>query len=630
MLELPSSDTLGSGGLRAVTLDLNGGSIGSVSGTVSLVVKSSGTYTAPSGDGLTRPTGNTGAYFKWQDSNGNLYEPGDTVPADVTGLTALWEPYAAPAITTQPTAQSVTVGQTAAFTVTANGVPAPTYQWQVSKDGGSQWEDIPGATTANYTTPSTTMDMNGWQYRCVVTNAPVSVTSDPAALTVSPISLSGASVTLDVPENGYTYDGTAKQPSVTVTLGGQVLAQGMDYTVTYDTDCTSAGTKTVQIKGMGDYDGITGTAYEIAKAEITVKADDKTAYVGDTPPALTYTVTGLVNGETLKTQPTLAYESEPDMSKAGVTTIKASGAEAPDSSNYLITYLDGSLTVSVRPSSGGDNNGGNATTPTYPPALVASEGGTVRISPATPKAGDTVTVTPKPNTGNEVEQVTVTSSGGKAVAVKDNGDNTFSFTQPSGKVTVKVVFRKAQAVWVSPYADVDEGAWYYEAVRYVRENGLMNGTAADAFSPDMTTDRAMLVTILWRMADSPSLEGEIWGYPYADVDVNAYYGTAVYWARLNDISSGYGDGTFGPDDALTREQLAVMLWRQAGSPDSSHSLSQFSDAAQIGDYAQTALAWANENGIVSGHDNGTLAPRQTATRAEIAQMLMRFAQASGQ
>ena len=107
------------------------------------------------------------------------------------------------------------------------------------------------------------------------------------------------------------------------------------------------------------------------------------------------------------------------------------------------------------------------------------------------------------------------------------------------------------------------GDWFYEAVQYVYDKGMMTGVSADRFAPASTTTRGMIVTILYRLAGSPDIEDENWGYPYVDVDANAYYGTAVYWARLNGIASGYSDERFGPDDAITREQLAVMLYRFA-------------------------------------------------------------------
>ena len=115
----------------------------------------------------------------------------------------------------------------------------------------------------------------------------------------------------------------------------------------------------------------------------------------------------------------------------------------------------------------------------------------------------------------------------------------------------------------NPFTDVSESDWFFGDVKFVYQNGLMNGTSSTTFSPDGTTSRGMIVTILWRMAGSPDMKDEILGYPFQDVDANAYYATAVYWARLNGIADGYGDNTFGPDKPITREQMAVMLYRYA-------------------------------------------------------------------
>lgn len=181
VLEILDPDALGSDGLNVVTLDLNGCKIGSETGPVNIVVKSGEDFTAPSGEGLTVPDGKP-AFSGWKGDDGVLYSAGDNVPSTVTKLTVVWA--TAPTITAQPENKTVSVGETETFTVTANGEPAPTYQWQVSKDSGNSWEDISGATGNSYTTEAATMSMNGWQYRCVVTNSAGNATSNVATLTV--------------------------------------------------------------------------------------------------------------------------------------------------------------------------------------------------------------------------------------------------------------------------------------------------------------------------------------------------------------------------------------------------------------------------------------------------------------
>ena len=281
-----------------------------------------------------------------------------------------------------------------------------------------------------------------------------------------------------------------------------------------------------------------------------------------------------------------------------------------------------------RSSSGG---GGGSSRPTYPPTIDEPENGGVTTSPSRPERGDTVTITPDPDAGYEVDEIIVRDKDGNEIEITQNPDGTYTFTQPSGKVTIEVTYRPIQEPeqpWENPFHDVDEGAWYAEAVQYVQENGLMAGTSPTTFAPHATTSRSMIVTILYRLAGSPDISNENLGYPYADVDAASWYGTAVYWARLTGIAGGYGNGSFGPADTITREQLAVMLYRfaqeQGYDVTASADLSGYADADQISGYAAEALAWANAEGLINGTSTTTLAPQGSATRAQTAAMLMRF------
>lgn len=141
------------------------------------------------------------------------------------------------------------------------------------------------------------------------------------------------------------------------------------------------------------------------------------------------------------------------------------------------------------------------------------------------------------------------------------------------------------------FSDVDAGDWYAEAAAYCRDNGLMAGTSETTFSPDTPMTRGMLVTVLYRLAGSPSLEQENLGYPFADVPGDRWYADGVYWARLNGVVSGYSDSAFSPNDPLTREQLAAILWRYAGSPAVAGSAS-FADESDIASWAASAVDWA--------------------------------------
>lgn len=170
------------------------------------------------------------------------------------------------------------------------------------------------------------------------------------------------------------------------------------------------------------------------------------------------------------------------------------------------------------------------------------------------------------------------------------------------------------------YADIPASAWYCEAVSFVTEKGLMSGTGTSAFAPSDGLTRAMLAQILYNNEEKP----ETGGSAFADVQNGAWYENAVTWATQEGIVSGYGDGQFGPNDHITREQFAVMLWRYAGQPVSNADLDGFTDIGNAGEYALAALRWAVEKGILSGKGNGTLDPMGNATRAEAAQMLMNY------
>ena len=533
VLELPLSDNLGSDGLTTVTLDLNGGSISSIAGTVNLAVKSDFNLTLPGVTDVTRPDGNDGTYFKWQDSSGNRYEPGAQVPANVGRLTALW-------------AEPVTItGVAPAAGLIYNGQPQTGYTG----------------------TPTNAQGYNG-DYT---------------------VTYSG--------RGGTAYDASPTAPS-----------KAGDYAVAI------AVPDSVQ-----DFTGETTLNFTIAKAEITVTADDKTAYVGDTPPALTCTVTGLVNGETLKTQPELVYESGPDMSKAGTTAIKASGAEAPDGDNYDITYVDGTLTVSIRPSSGG-----GYTPPTYPPTMEQPEGGTVTVNPKAPKKGDTVTITPKPDAGYTVEQILVTDKNGNAVEVTNNGDGTYSFTQPAGKVNVKVTFMEDNSM-LNFFVDVPADAYYYDAVLWAAENGITGGVDDTHFAPNATCTRAQIVTFLWRAAGSPVVN---YAMNFSDVPADAYYAEAVRWAVSQGITKGTSDTTFSPDATCTRAQAMTFIYRSqqaqgGGMQGTWMFLNSFSDV-DLENYYGEAVMWAVANGITNGTSDTTFSPGADCTRAQIVTFLWRF------
>ena len=176
------------------------------------------------------------------------------------------------------------------------------------------------------------------------------------------------------------------------------------------------------------------------------------------------------------------------------------------------------------------------------------------------------------------------------------------------------------AVEDTGYADVDAGSWYAQAVEYVRDNGLMSGTSDNQFSPGGTMTRAMLAQTLYRAAGSPAVSGSD---AFTDTQADAWYADAVLWATQEGIISGYGGGLLGTNDPVSREQIAVILWRDAGSP-AAQAGTPFADEGSIASWAVQAVDWAQSSGILSGRENNRFDPQASATRAEVAVMLRAY------
>lgn len=257
------------------------------------------------------------------------------------------------------------------------------------------------------------------------------------------------------------------------------------------------------------------------------------------------------------------------------------------------------------------------------------ENGSIKVSDSKAEKGDTVTIIVTPDEGYELDKLAVYDKDGDKIDLKDKGDGKFTFEMPKGDVEIEVSFALIVDETVKAnFADVAADAWYADAVQYVYENGMMSGTSETTFSPDLTTTRGMIVTILYRLEGSPDLSNENLGYPYADVDANAYYADAVYWARQNGIVSGMSAEQFAPNNAITREQMAAILYRYAQFKGYDVSvkadLSVYTDAAQVSTYATDAMAWANGAQLITGTSQTTLTPAGNATRAQVATILMRF------
>ena len=378
----------------------------------------------------------------------------------------------------------------------------------------------------------------------------------------------------------------------------------------------SAGTATITVTTVDQSKTatceVTVAAATVPVTGVTLSQNEAHLYYNRTPNTLTLTATVAPDNATNKAVTWTSSNPSVATVENGVVT-----AVAPGTATITATTQDGNHTaacaVTVRPDIPPAN-------PNYRITVEATQGGTVTADPTAAKAGTTVTLTPVPDRGYQVGAVAVTDRFGEAVAVTEQAGGTYTFTMPNGQVTVTVTFEETPL----PFTDVTEGDWFYDAVRYAYETGLMDGVGDNLFAPNSQTTRAQLVTILYRLAGEPEPGGDS---GFSDVAAGTWYTDAVAWAAENGIVNGTTDTTFAPGEDITREQLVTVLYRYAESKgydvSASADLSGYPDAGQVQDYAQPAMAWAVAEGIVEGVD-GNLNPAGNATRAQIATILMRF------
>ena len=640
---------------------------------------------------------------------------------------------------------------TLTVTGTGNFTGTATKEWSIAKAIYTGTTGVSGTVLANYSgevtlpaipagasygTLSTTDDLTG-----------MSITGGKLSYTGGTGITKGQEYKITVPVNGgknynnyditVTLTGTIKQPQ-TVTISGQPDSVVYGDSFTLSASATGTGAVTWSASGCASIDNngkvtITGTGeftitaavaeddtytagtgritMTAGKKALTITAENKSAYVGDSAPALTYTVTGLVGSDTLTTAPTLSYASTPDMSKAGTVQILASGAEAGE--NYDIQYVSGTLTVTTRPSSSG-----GTTTPSGP-STGGSDGWTeIEDEVDETPSGSTVTVDMNGTTEVPAEvfeavagkDVTLELDMGGGVKWEINGqdiptdlditdldlgvslntsdipmdvinmvtgekstvqlslahDGEFGFTMTltapvgtenkglwanlyhynttkkqmlfetaaqvdsSGNVALKFTHASEYAIVLDesshelPFTDTAKGAWYQGAVEYVYRNSIMTGTSATSFEPNAPLSRAMVAQILYNLEGQPTVEGES---TFADASGH-WAVNAIAWAQQTGVVNGYEDNTFRPNRAVSREELAQMLYNYAKVKGydltASGDFTAFPDGSKVSSWAEAAMAWANGNELINGHDDGTLQPGGDSTRAQAASILMSF------
>ena len=476
---------------------------------------------------------------------------------------------APPSITIQPQSATVTEGESVSFSLAASG-SGLSYQWQQSSDGGQSWTAISGATSVSYKTGATTLQMNGTQYRCVITNAVGSVTSAAATLTVqektepvdpdpTPTPDPDPTPTPDPEPEGPATDGsegwTDIQDEITDADDGDEIAIDMNGETEVPKEIfESVAGKDVDVT----FELEDGVSWMVNGTDIPTDADLSDLDLGVTMDSdgIPVNVINAITGERDSVQMTLAHDGE-----FGFTMTLSAPLGKKNAGLWANLYHYDENVEAMR-------------------FEVAAE-------------------------------------------IDDDGNAALPMSHASQYAIV--IDDHSHAVEAAlPFTDVNDDDWFYDVVRYVYEQGLMTGTSDTEFSPDLTTTRGMIVSILNRLEDGPTAEAA----GFTDVAAGDWYADAVNWAASEGIVAGYEDQTFRPNDPITREQLAAMLMNYAawkGEDVSARAdLSSYNDAASVSSWAVETVQWAVAEGLISGMPGNLLEPQRSATRAQVAAILERF------
>ena len=382
---------------------------------------------------------------------------------------------------------------------------------------------------------------------------------------------------------------------------------------------TTADTYTFTVKAENN------AGSDSKELSITISAATSVSVTGVTLNKTSLTL-GVGKSETLTATITPSNATNPNVtwssSNASVATVENGVVTAVGAGTATITAtVDGkSATCTVTVTAPPEPTPPPYIPPTYAVTVPETTGGTVTVSPSRASSGRRVTITTQPAPGYELESLTVLDSRGSEIALTAQGDGKYTFTMPSRKVTVQASFAPAPL----PFEDVPPGAWYESAVRYVYTHGIMEGMSATTFVPGKSLTRAEAVQVLYNLEGQPTVSEST---TFPDL-VYEWYKPAISWAESTGVVDGYEDGTFQPGDSITRQEFAQMLYNYAKYKGhdltAEGDLSSFPDGDSVQPWAETAMTWANGNELINGHDDGTLEPGGTTTRAQAASILMRF------
>ena len=307
--------------------------------------------------------------------------------------------------------------------------------------------------------------------------------------------------------------------------------------------------------------------------------------------------------------------------KSGYTFTGWSGTGLTGENNMTVTIPKGSTGERSYTAHWRYNGGGSGGSSSYPITVPGkTENGTVTVSPRSAEKGDSVTITVKPDSGYQLDDLAVTDKNGKELKLTDKGNGKYTFTMPSGKVKINATFTKEAEP--SPFSDVSTSAYYYEAVKWAAENGITGGVGNSLFAPNQPCTRAQIVTFLWRAAGSPVVN---YLMPFTDVDEGAYYAEAVRWAASCGIVTGQTETTFGTDSVCTRAQAAAMIYRcaQAQGKGFTGAWMFHLPFTDVPEWAYESVAWCYMNGVTTGVSETSFAPGNDCTRAQIVTFLWR-------